>query len=157
MTATHLRSEADRSDSGESVIGTDAQTPDPQLVRHWSLPARPDTVSRARLEVQQQCLDWDVERPAAEDVALVAGELLANAVRHGRGPLLLTVRAGASHVYVGVVDRAPDSAASQPVADIESESGRGLALVDAVATVWGTELQAASSKLVWATVPASSS
>ena len=138
------------------MVGTDASTPGPLLVRHWSLPARPDAVSHARLEVQQQCVDWDVDLPAAEVVALVTGEILANAVRHGHGPLLLTVRAGSSHVYVGVVDRAPEAVARQTGVDVDSESGRGLALVDAIATVWSTERQPGSSKLVWATVPASS-
>ena len=79
------------------------------------------------------------------------------AVKHGSGPLLLTLRAGTTHVYVGVVDRAPDvSATVVPPPELVSESGRGLPVVDALSTTWGTEQQAASSKLVWATVPSGS-
>ena len=43
-----------------------------------------------------------------------------------------------------------------PPAELVSESGRGLTVVDALSTTWGTEQQAVSSKLVWATVPRSS-
>ena len=102
----------------------------------------------------QQCADWRVAHRAAADVTLVAAELLANAVKHGSGPLLLTLRAGTTHIDVGVVDRRPDvSATVMPPAELVSESGRGLTVVDALSTTWGTEQQAASSKLVWATVP----
>jgi anti-sigma regulatory factor (Ser/Thr protein kinase) len=130
-------------------------TPAPELVRHWSLPADPEVASRVRSEVLQQCADWHVDPKSSADVALVADELLTNAVQHGRGPLLMTVRAGTTHVYVGVVVRAPDASPGVAVPDAESESGRGLAVVDALSTSWGTAQQAAASKLVWATVPAS--
>ena len=123
------------------------------LVRHWRLPADPDRVSAVRQELHEQCAAWRIDDQATADVALVADELLANAVRHGRGPLLLTVRAGTTHVYVGVLDRARDTPAEQFRAALLSESGRGLAIVEALSTAWGSEPQAASSKLVWATVP----
>ena len=137
------------------TVGSSTWTP--ELVRHWSLQADPLAASRTRAEVLQQCADWRVEPRAAADVTLVAAELLANAVKHGSGPLLLTLRAGTTHIYVGVVDRTPDvSATVVPPPELVSESGRGLTLVDALSTTWGTEQQAASSKLVWATIPSGS-
>ena len=123
------------------------------LVRHWRLPADLDSVTRVRQDLRQQCTAWRIDDRTADDVALVASELLGNAVRHGRGPLLLTVRAGSTHVYVGVLDREPDTRVEQIRPPLESESGRGLMLVETLSAAWGSEPQAAASKLVWATVP----
>ncbi|MPY62493.1 ATP-binding protein [Streptomyces spongiae] len=92
-------------------------------------------------------------------VALVVGELAANAVQHGRVPgrdfgLRLALDAAAGLVRVEVADAAsakqPPSAppASYPV----GESGRGMLLVDAVAVRWGAEPRRPVGKAVWAEV-----
>ncbi|MFG2525987.1 ATP-binding protein [Streptomyces sp. NPDC048527] len=83
-------------------------------------------------------------------VALVVGELAANAVQHGRVP----GRAAAGLVRVKVADAAdakrPLTAAASP--SPEGEAGRGLLLVDVVAVRWGPAPRWPVGKTVWAEV-----
>lgn len=67
-----------------------------------------------------------------DDATLIASELVANAVRHGRSGCRLRLQVGGGAVTVEVHDDAP----GRPrvgVLDTESESGRGLAMVQALA------------------------
>ncbi|MBD9724379.1 ATP-binding protein [Streptomyces caniscabiei] len=102
--------------------------------------------------------------PAASDVscsvALVVGELAANAVQHGRVPgrdfgLRLDLDPAAGLVRIEVADAA--SAKRPPTAPPssypEGESGRGLLLVDVLAARWGSEPRRPVGKTVWAEVP----
>ena len=125
----------------------------PVLVRHWTLQAAPGSVPKAREGVRQECSSWGLEPARIHDVELVAAELVTNAVLHGSGPLLLTLRLGAGHVYVGVTDRSPQARPNPSAADPVTESGHGLVVVEALASGWGSEPLVPRSKLVWATIP----
>ncbi|WP_448321383.1 ATP-binding protein [Streptomyces sp. CO7] len=89
-------------------------------------------------------------------VALLVGELAANAVRHGRVPgrdfaLRLTVDELGGLARVEVIDASetpPPSVAAQAAPD--DESGRGLLLVDALAVRWGSQPRQPIGKIVWA-------
>ncbi|MEU7580587.1 ATP-binding protein [Streptomyces sp. NPDC041068] len=91
--------------------------------------------------------------PANETVALITAELTANAVRHGHVAgrdfhLRLTEAEGILRIEV------TDTRAECPLTtstDIESESGRGLLLVAALSSKWGTTPRnGAPGKTVWA-------
>ncbi|MFF7854418.1 ATP-binding protein [Streptomyces sp. NPDC007904] len=101
--------------------------------------------------------------PPASDVsctlALVVGELAANAVRHGRVPghgfgLRLALDEAADLVRVEVADAASSKQppASTPSSYPEGESGRGLLLVEALAVRWGSAPRRPVGKTVWAEV-----
>ncbi|MEU2895071.1 ATP-binding protein [Streptomyces sp. NPDC001273] len=101
--------------------------------------------------------------PPASDVscaiALVVGELAANAVRHGRVPghgfgLRLTLDEVAGLVRVEVADAAATRLppASAPSSCPEGESGRGLLLVKALAVRWGSAPRRPVGKTMWAEV-----
>ncbi|MFD5442184.1 ATP-binding protein [Streptomyces tendae] len=90
-------------------------------------------------------------------LALVVGELAANAVRHGRVPgrefgLRLTLDRAVALLRVEVDDAASakrlptDAPSSYP----EGESGRGLLLVDVLAVRWGWVPRRPIGKTVWA-------
>lgn len=89
-------------------------------------------------------------------VALVVGELAANAVRHGRVPghdfaLRLALDAVAGLVRVEVADAAAKRPpVSTPSSCPEGESGRGLLLVEALAVRWGWAPRRPVGKTVWA-------
>ena len=87
--------------------------------------------------------------PAAHDAALVAGELVANAVHHGDPPVWVEVSGNATCVRVGVHDGNPRPPV-RPVASTGNMTGRGLALIDALAARWGVERGAPGGKIVWA-------
>lgn len=107
-------------------------------------PAGPRAVSTARSMVRAACLRWG--QPAIADTAeLVMSELASNAVRHAGGSIEFSVSARQRHLHLAVRD-----GSFEPVR-IGHGEGRGLLLVDAMASGWGcTEL--ADGKVVWATL-----
>lgn len=97
---------------------------------------------------------------ASDAVASVVAELASNAVLHGRVPgrdFALVLRFGGDHVRVEVTDARsggrPTAPAQLAPPVAESESGRGLLLVAALASRWGiTDNAPAPGKTVWARV-----
>lgn len=99
--------------------------------------------------------------PASDTVALVVSELAANSVLHGRVPgrdfeLRLVCDRTAGVVRVEVSDThpgRPSPSASQAQDPADSEGGRGLLLVEAVAARWGVDERPGPGKTVWAECP----
>lgn len=78
---------------------------------------------------------------------LLAGEVITNAVVHGGGWFLLQVDADPARVRIEVTD----SSAGRPrvlTSTGDREHGRGMAIVDAIATAWGT-VHLGTHKSVW--------
>ncbi|WNB86665.1 ATP-binding protein [Cellulomonas sp. ATA003] len=92
----------------------------------------------------------DLDRSAAELVELLAGELLANAVIHGPAAGRIVVTASREGAVVRVAVR--DQSAALPrltEASPTALGGRGVALVDALATRWGVDEHPGDGKTVW--------
>src|SRR4051812_391429 len=84
----------------------------------------------------------------ADDAALVASELLANATQHGDPPLTVCVTGDGLRLRLEV----SDASSRLPVRLGQSATnmtGRGLALVHAVSSTWGTQ-RTTGGKTVWA-------
>lgn len=89
----------------------------------------------------------EVPAEVRDAAVLLAGEVLTNAVVHGGGWFLLQVDAAAEWIYVEVAD----SSGGHPTVlhpSSDREHGRGMAIVDAIASSWGAE-QRGSHKIVW--------
>lgn len=83
----------------------------------------------------------------AEVSALLADELVANAIAHGEGPISLSMGIRSDCIRIAVRDEGtefPVVRESNPTA----ESGRGLSIVDSLATRWGFD-PAGHGKSVW--------
>jgi len=93
----------------------------------------------------------------ADDVVVVAGELVANAIEHAGGPLRLLVTGDARSVEVRVDDAVPDLRRARvprsSVGDPRHPRGRGLDIVAALTQRWGWH-GTAQGKTVWAIVAA---
>jgi anti-sigma regulatory factor (Ser/Thr protein kinase) len=117
----------------------------------------PETTREARLLVRVAMAVWGLENDA-ETAALVMSELVTNAVRHARGPkIVLSVnRPAFDQVYIAVTDRSPDRQPQPCEPDEGAVHGRGLLLIDHLATRWGVDVLRShrrsepSAKRVWA-------
>ncbi|AWW43208.1 ATP-binding protein [Streptomyces cadmiisoli] len=96
---------------------------------------------------------WRLEH-LADDVKLIASELVSNAARHARGTVvrMVVTRTARYRVRVAVTDKSRDLPQLQ-IADPLAEAGRGLCLVDALASNWGV-IPLPWGKQVWAEVTA---
>ncbi|MEU2602863.1 ATP-binding protein [Streptomyces hirsutus] len=110
----------------------------------------------ARLLAAHQLTEWGHPHGAAayDTVVLVVAELAANAVLHGCVPgrdfsLFLACDDVRGVIRIEVSDTHPDHPAPT-VAAADEEHGRGLALVDALATRWGVTGRIGPGKTVWA-------
>jgi anti-sigma regulatory factor (Ser/Thr protein kinase) len=89
-------------------------------------------------------------------VGLLVAELASNAVRHGRVPgrnfrLRLALVAAARTIRIEVSDAREDRLPVRPQApSAEEETGRGLLLVELLATRWGVTPRHPVGKTVWA-------
>ncbi|MFJ7775292.1 ATP-binding protein [Streptomyces yangpuensis] len=88
--------------------------------------------------------------PGSGDAELCVTELLANVVRHlGEGtPVTLRISGRATRTRVELTDPDPRAWPVRREAAGEDESGRGLALLDALAVRWGVT-QGHGTKTVW--------
>ncbi|MEU6244069.1 ATP-binding protein [Streptomyces sp. NPDC047024] len=114
-----------------------------------TLPREPESAATARRLVRAACAAWGL-RLAAENGALVVSELVANAVRHARRDSIRVVveRVAPGTVRVAVADFSrvlPEPCTPKD----DEEGGRGVALVAALASNWGTD-ERRWGKVVWA-------
>jgi DNA-binding NarL/FixJ family response regulator len=113
-----------------------------------------DTASAAgaRRFVDEVLQRWSCE-DLLDDVQLLVSELVTNAVVHAGSDVEIAVRLLPDSVRIEVVDQAggaPPLTPSTP--DDDSESGRGLMLVETLASAWGVE-PLEHGKAVWFEVP----
>ena len=88
-----------------------------------------------------------IEASVIEVAVLLVSELVTNAVVHARGPICLTVHTDAHWVRIEVED--PGHRRPVPrAATLDAVDGRGLLVVDKLATDWGTERRA-THKVAW--------
>ena len=117
------------------------------MVRAVELLGKPASVRKARVFTGGSLADDGVEASVIELAELLVSELVTNAAVHARGTIGLTVHTDAHGVRIEVED--PDR--GRPVlrpATGDHVDGRGLLLVDKLATDWGTERRA-THKVVW--------
>jgi Histidine kinase-like ATPase domain len=112
----------------------------------------PESARSAREFTVATLRGWNLEN-LAEEAVIIATELVTNAIKHGAvvgdGHVELAWQRDAARVICIVVD----GSARPPVlaaADLSAESGRGLLVVQALASSWGWMMVGASQKAVWA-------
>ncbi|QKW06156.1 ATP-binding protein [Streptomyces sp. NA04227] len=121
----------------------------PHLPCLWRFPAHPTSVRRARNAIAG-ALPHGLGEELSADLGLLTSELVTNAIRHGacqedgdRVELVLWPADG--HYWIGVSDPGTGAAAGAgkghgkpelAYPGAESESGRGLLLVDHLAAAW---------------------
>jgi anti-sigma regulatory factor (Ser/Thr protein kinase) len=101
----------------------------------------------ARAAVHDLCHHAAVGNDTADVAALLVSELVTNAHEHAGGPAVVDVVVDGRSLRVAVEDEDPTLPAPRGI-DVEDERGRGLMLVAALASRWGTALTG-RGKSVW--------
>ncbi|MCN9244581.1 ATP-binding protein [Streptomyces sp. RY43-2] len=130
------------------------------FVQRFSATRRGARLARRLAAHQLDLWGLSYDSQASEAVVLVVAELGANAVLHGRVPgrdfeLRLRCDRAAGLVRVEVSDTHPARPKPpEPIPDpADTEGGRGLLLVEALAVRWGVAERTGPGKTVWAECP----
>ena len=113
-----------------------------------ALAALPRSISTARHAVARLLQTKPVPEEVIEDVLLLVSELVTNAVLHARTEVHVAASVEPGRVLVSVADDDPEHAPHRPERGALATSGRGMWLVERLATAWGVEVQT-TSKVVW--------
>jgi LuxR family transcriptional regulator, maltose regulon positive regulatory protein len=122
----------------------------PRLSEGLPLGPVPTAAGAGRAFVLEVCGRWGLEELAGS-AALLAGELVTNAVVHARTAMELRVELRGPWLQVAVKDEDPNL---DRVLAAREGTGRGLGLgiVDRVASAWGVRQEGAGGKTVWCTL-----
>lgn len=119
------------------------------------LPHLSSTVASARRRLHEDLDARGVPAGVVDDAVLVLSELLSNALKHARplpsGKVKVTWEVGASAVLIQVTD---GGGATRPYAvdvSVSSLGGRGLGIVEHLATSWGV-IDGDGASTVWASI-----
>jgi anti-sigma regulatory factor (Ser/Thr protein kinase) len=113
------------------------------------LPPLPDSSAVARAFVRHALQTWDVD--VSGDVSdLLVTEVVSNVVRHVGQAMTLRITRSVERGSVRVeVEDPSDTPPVRRDPGSRAERGRGLLLVDALASRWGVDHHAAGGKCVW--------
>jgi DNA-binding NarL/FixJ family response regulator len=108
------------------------------------------SAGRARKFVDETLTRWDCA-DQLEVVTLLVSEVVTNAIVHAGTEVEVSVELKADAIRIEVTDKESGLPTPRDASD-EETSGRGLALVDALASRWGVESRPVG-KVVWFEVP----
>ena len=115
-----------------------------QVETHF--PGTPEAPQCARAFLRATLQTWQLDG-FGDVTELLTDELIANAVRHVGCPVTLRATSEGAMLRIEVSDRSTDPPVLQHP-DPYKATGRGILLVDALATQWGTVIRD-DGKTVW--------
>jgi hypothetical protein len=112
----------------------------PTATRERSVSCRYDpelpAARKARADIRATLSNWGLG-VHADTAELILSELVANAVRHGEGPVRARIFHDGRYLHLEVHDDGPGRPVWRSVS-AEDESGRGLAVIEGLIGVWGS-------------------
>ena len=100
----------------------------PEYSASWLLGRELTEARHAREQARKALFEWGLGEHA--DISeLIVSELVANAIRHGQGPIGVRISHDGTHLRVEVHDDGAGRPVRRPVT-ADAETGRGLELVD---------------------------
>jgi anti-sigma regulatory factor (Ser/Thr protein kinase) len=112
------------------------------------LPGDVTTPAAARRFVRAALESVETDPVVIETAELLTDELVTNAIVHARCKSYLFVRAAKGVVRVEVTDP-DDRLPSMATLDTDALGGRGLVIVNGLASAWGVEKNPDGGKTVW--------
>jgi anti-sigma regulatory factor (Ser/Thr protein kinase) len=103
-------------------------------------------------DLRRWARSWMEQHPVPgidlDSVLLSMTELVTNSIKHGSGPVDVELATDEESLLLGVSD-CSDELPSQFVAAPDAEGGRGIVVLDGLATRWGVRPRIAGGKTVW--------
>jgi anti-sigma regulatory factor (Ser/Thr protein kinase) len=130
----------------------DESTIRPVPAAELSLPGEARSAGEARRFLRSTLTGWD-NAPDGDDAALLLSELVTNAALHAKTDIVVRVELNAECLRLSVTDGSPRQPVVRHYSD-QSTTGRGLALVSALALRWGINPHSDGTKTVWAELAA---
>jgi hypothetical protein len=130
-------------DAALLVVQVHATAPD--SIATWSLPDSPQAAAAARQHVRETLAAWHLD-DLTLTTEMLASELVANVVRHARGPARLRLLRSRS-LFCEVFDTSLTTPRIRRTSWTD-EGGRGLQLIAALSNRWGTRY-IATGKCIW--------
>lgn len=112
------------------------------------LTPHPTSVGAARRFVRDVLMSRQVADGVVDTVELLTSEVVTNAIVHGRSGPQLAVEIRDCAVRVAVRDVSPNVPVRH-VGQLDDVSGRGVVIVEELASAWGVEREGNGSKRVW--------
>ncbi|MBZ3907803.1 MULTISPECIES: ATP-binding SpoIIE family protein phosphatase [Streptomyces] len=124
--------------------------PDSELFRNAALEllGGVEAAPRARAFASGVLSSWRFSPELHDLGVLAASELVANSLQHGTPPMRLRLRRTDRRLIVEVTD-GNDHLPRRRRADPTDESGRGIAIIDTIASNWGSRRAPGGGKAVW--------
>ena len=127
---------------GRSELSSPDEPPPPGAVAvAHDVPGNAASVAEARRFLRRTLDDWGVDQDASDTAVLCLSELVTNSVVHAHSGCAVRALLENDVLTITVRDRgAPHGASGEPADEPLRVHGRGLQLVDALASRWGSDL-----------------
>ncbi|WP_406090039.1 ATP-binding protein [Streptomyces sp. NBC_01013] len=121
----------------------------------FALPAQPESVAGARRLTRARLDQWRMDDDAYEAAVLIVSELVTNAVVHtASSRVVCELRCLDTVLHIAVQDQGHQPGGPRLGTGADDEHGRGLLLVDAMCSAWGSrDAGNGSGRIVWAELP----
>lgn len=155
MSTTATRAPASGPAARAPRFGSEPSNRHPNRV-DLALAADPAHIATARREVTAHLQSWNLGHLAA-DAALITSELVTNAVLYGRSETVTVHLAECGtpvepQLLIAVTDQSPAAVPAACSPTTAEEHGRGLLILQCVASCWGAVAKPRGGKVVWATL-----
>ena len=140
--------DAQRAEGRAHVPLSDEPVPPGAAVAFHDVAADPAAVAGARRFLRRSAQEWGVDEDTTDAAVLCLSELVTNALIHTHGGCTIRVLLDRGVLTTTVRDGGTSRASTaEGVGDPLRVHGRGLELVDAVATRWGSELDSVGTTI----------
>ena len=103
-------------------------------------------------ELRRWARSWMEQHPTdgvdPDGVLLSMIELVTNAIQHGSGPVDVRLNAECDNLVLTVSD-CSEQMPRRPGSSLNPESGRGIQIMESLATRWGVQPEPGGGKTVW--------
>ncbi|MEU9089602.1 ATP-binding protein [Streptomyces sp. NPDC087901] len=131
-------------------------SPGTEALRYgFALPAHPESVAGARRLARARLDAWRLDDDAHDAAILIVSELVTNAVVHtASARVVCELSRLETRLRIAVQDQGHQPGGPRLGAGADDEHGRGLLLVDAMCSAWGSrDAGDGSGRIVWAELP----